>query len=174
MLAPVIFISTLLYLATAGNGHGWKLYDFVSKKISGAGAGQNHADPAAIARAGLNPSAVMNPARHEQASTPRLFYKWRDENNTIIISTGSPPAGIHAETYYFQTQNNASLDAPPAHSAAGEQHRSSSSVSLADSPIKVYTPDGLRRLIHYSREIGDRIEIRGRELSDLVEQLQER
>lgn len=174
ILAPIIFISALFYLATVENKHGWKLYDFVFKKINSPVEGHNNLDSPSNRQAGNDASSTTVPAKDNRHSTIRPLYKWRDKNNTIVISTESPPADIHAETFYFQTENKTSTDVLAPDTVANTQKRTLSDVSFVDNPISVYTPAGLKQLIDYSKEIGDKIELRGEELNTLVEQLQDR
>ena len=100
---------------------------------------------------------------------PRYIYKWRDTNNVIVISSDPPPEDISAEAFIISeepkvTERRAETIIQP--------NRNDIEVpDFVSSPLKVYTPDGLRELIEYSKEVGEKIQLRGEMLDDLVEQL---
>ena len=159
LIMPALFMSVIFYLAVVDNWNGPVLHDRV---VASAGADGQQPGPGSADK-----------AKDEQVATLRPLYKWRDKNNTIVISTESPPNGMVSETFYFSTGGGPVTDTGPVaqpETGAGQPPDS----TLVDNPVSVYTPSGLRQLIHYSREIGNKIELRGKELNNLVYQLQDR
>ena len=111
----------------------------------------------------------------DKISSEKYIYKWRDKNNTIIISSERPPSGITAEAYPYM-ENEFSTSEKSITNTAGKTkpisvRKINNNDSIVDNPLQVYTPNGLRELIQYSKDIGEQIELRGELLDDLSEQL---
>lgn len=99
----------------------------------------------------------------------RYLYKWRDEENIIVISSYPPPEGVSAETFILSEQLQ-----PPVNEelpATKTQVVPTDTPKFADTPLRVYSPEGLKELIEYSEEIGEKIQLRGEMLNELVELL---
>lgn len=124
---------------------------------------------------GRKPDTKNTNIQLNNKSNEKYIYKWRDKNNTIIISSIKPPSGITAEVYPYVEKGfsiseknitNTSRKTKPV-----STKKINENTSIGDNPLQVYTPDGLRQLIQYSKDIGEQIELRGELLDDLSEQL---
>ena len=83
-----------------------------------------------------------------------------------------PPQGIDATTFLYSnkvTIGNDSMEIT--RHGAESSNKALDGPSFRDDPLQVYTPDGLKEFIEYSKEIGEKIEVRGKELEELVELL---
>ena len=104
------------------------------------------------------------------------IYKWRDPNGTIIISSEPPKLGTKAEIFPFQLQQELETQkytANNSNSAAPDPSKpvQAGQPSFVNTPLHVYTPEGLRELIRYSKEIGEKIETRGELLNEMIKQM---
>ena len=108
-------------------------------------------------------------------SNEKYIYKWRDKNNTIIISSESPPPDVTPEVYPYIENGIPISGKSITNTTRGTKPISTKSIhengSIADNPLQVYTPDGLKQLIQYTKDIGEQIELRGELLDSLSEEL---
>ncbi len=103
---------------------------------------------------------------------PGRLYKWKESKNLTVISTEPPPADISASVLLFAREPDAVNRAAATASASIRYSEADPmSPSFSDHPVEVYTPGGLRELIRYSREVGEKIELRGEELNELIDLL---
>ncbi|NKB35740.1 MAG: hypothetical protein GKR93_01035 [Gammaproteobacteria bacterium] len=98
------------------------------------------------------------------------LYIWKTTGSVTIISMEPPPEGIEARIMLYSDNKKEVKKAANEITSVGN-NKSDNNFSLADQPLKVYTPDGLREMIRYSEEIGEIIELRGEELNELVKLL---
>ena len=100
------------------------------------------------------------------------LYKWKDANNITVISMDPPPSNIERSVFLFSRKSpldESTVEVPQISTAPKADGLLKSTVF--NNPLKVYTPKGLKEFIEYSQDIGEKIEIRGEELSELVNQL---
>ena len=169
-LIPTVFMSVLFYLATVDDGTGSEFYKGepeTGNPVSIDGEQSKANSPGDL----TSTSTVANTA--DPSPGLRRLYKWRDGDNTIIISTESPPSEASVETFYFRA-GNVSKPVKPSDSGSGTISGKPipNDSSFINNPFKVYTPSGLKELINYSKAIGDKIELRSKELNELIEQVQ--
>ena len=170
---PTVFMAAIFYLAMTDDRGAAEIFSFLSNHpdelASNAGTGDSGRQQGTI-------NVAMNTRDTDGSSAMaelRPLYKWRNKDNTIVISTESPPAKTNVETFYFQTAAVEDNTVPPSTVADPGREAYSPDPSFTNNPFKVYTPSGLRELIDYSKAIGDKIELRGEELNALIEQMQE-
>jgi hypothetical protein len=100
------------------------------------------------------------------------LYKWKNSNNTIVISMEPPPSDIQASVFLFSRENDITKESVEGTPIISKFEPNKLTVPvLINNPLKVYTPDGLREFIKYSQAIGEKIELRGAELDELIKQL---
>ena len=100
------------------------------------------------------------------------LYKWKDENNVTIISMEPPPKDTRVATFIYSSESaSISKDMHADKQGKSETNFHSAQPSFHDDPLQVYTPEGLKEFIKYSKEIGEKIEVRGTELEELVKML---
>lgn len=112
------------------------------------------------------------------------LYKWTDEKNTIVISNIPPLEKTDTEIFYYSKNNlneeNREKPVPDKVENLNINLMTGNSVEINDSnfmpnyidnPLKIYTPSGLKDFIRYSKSIGKKIQIRGKELEKIIEEL---
>ena len=102
-------------------------------------------------------------------ATGRL-YKWKSNENITVISMEAPPEGVVATTILYSNEPTMT-DSPQNLIKRVPGQKTKDVVSFRDDPLRVYTPEGLKEFIDYSKEIGEKIEVRGEELEELVKML---
>ncbi len=116
-----------------------------------------------------NKKIISYDSRTSNLQNLSYIYKWRDSNKTLIISSEPPPENITHETFYFdQTSTTPTVVNETDIKPIGKIR---TTPSILDNSLRVYTPDGLRALIKQSKEIGDKLELRGELLDELTEML---
>ena len=112
-----------------------------------------------------------SPGDEDRQDTARL-YRWKGPDNITVISTEPPPQGIDAATFLYSNRAASGNDSMEiTRHSAENSNKVMNGPSFRDDPLQVYTPDGLKEFIEYSKEIGEKIEVRGKELEELVELL---
>ena len=97
------------------------------------------------------------------------IYKWRTGENTLVISSEPPPRNVKAEIFQFSRS-----ESPVTQTRRTEKPDNNKQLltpNFVENPLNVYTPSGLKELVKYSQEIGQKIELRGKELDSLINQL---
>ena len=86
-----------------------------------------------------------------------------------------PPADVSTETFSFhvnQEPDPTTVElAKPSRPRDAFENLSRSAPTFSENPLGIYTPEGLREFIDSSQKIGDHIELRGKLMTELVEQL---
>ena len=133
--------------------------------------------------AGAEPRATVVSSRDEHgrlvitsresqgaADAMRYIYKWRDDGGVIVISSYPPDTKVGYEVFGFAAGISAKVAATDG-ARADTASAGPAGPDFASNVLRVYTPEGLRELIRYSRSIGEKVEIRDKELDDLIELL---
>ena len=116
-----------------------------------------------------NKKIVHYDSKEDNHQDLNKIYKWKDSNNILIISSDPPPSKVNYEVYYYREDESISLDS--SNIKFNSINNNDLSKSISNSPIRVYTPNGLRELINQSKEIGEKLELRGELLDELFELL---
>jgi len=122
-----------------------------------------------INRDNNNNKIISYDSRTSNLQNLNNIYKWRDSKRTLIISSEPPPANVIYETFHFDQSGTVPSALNEANIKPNREFRIL--LSTSDNPLRVYTPDGLRELIKQSKEVGEKLELRGELLDELTEML---
>ena len=137
--------------------------------------------PALLKRIGPHEDAAPNPAGswlkglplmdegsdvEEQAVRSGSIHRWRDANGTLHLESKPPPAGVQFETIDYTTQVEVPVSESAPETALGDAKG-----NLPNSPVSVYTPEGITELMERVDETAKRINERDQLLNELEGEL---
>ncbi|MBT6273748.1 MAG: DUF4124 domain-containing protein [Chromatiales bacterium] len=94
------------------------------------------------------------------------MYRWRDSNGSLVISDQPPPDGVTAEIMEYQ--NALAISVAP---SRGAKQKPADSTRLIDSPLSVYSVDGMKKLQATVKETTKKLEDRAKALERLEKKL---
>lgn len=114
---------------------------------------------------------VVVVAREEDDNIGTL-YKWKSASKVTVISMDPPPDGTTASIFHYSTRPGSQASSViDSNADSGSIDEDNTVTSFREEPLKVYTPEGLKEFVEYSKEIGEKIELRGEELNELIKLL---
>ena len=106
-------------------------------------------------------------AREDISVRSGSLYRWRDANGTLHIESRPPSSDIPFETIEYATPVKTTTPETSGESSTAENV----GPQLPETPVSVYTPDGISELLERVDETAKKIEEREQLLNELEDEL---